>query len=174
MKSRLSVYLASPQPMLVGWLFVCTFLSGCAPGVRYATEAESAATGIVLLARHVTGRPGGELTLRNAGTRPCFITNPYHCSVYLTLLNAQGQPLMPNRKVKRFCDPAENVPRLLPPGDSIRYALENPRWNHDEEELRKARFFEVVYQGIISPQTWNVRQGHRPTTYTLKTSGAID
>jgi hypothetical protein len=77
-------------------------------------------------------------------------------------------------KVKRFCDPAENVPRRLGPGDSIRYALGNPRLIYGEEELRKARSFEVIYQGIIAPQVWNARRTHRFLTYTLKTSGTID
>ena len=151
-------------------------LASCASVPCYATEAEAAGTGVVLRARHISVSGGG-LTVRNVGTRPCFVTNPYHCSVYLRLLDAQGQPLMPNRKVKRFCDPAEDVPRFLGPGDSIRYALENPRGNHDEEELRKARSFEVLYQGIISPKEWDARRPRhlsRYAIYTLKTNGALD
>lgn len=160
--------------MFVRWFFVCISLSSCAPGVRYATDAESAATGVVLRAQLVAGGAGGELTLHNTGTRPCFITNPYSCSVYVTLRDAQGQPLMPLRKVKRYCDRTENVPHRLGPGDSIRYTLGNLRLNHDEEELRKARSFEVIYQGIIAPQIWNARRTHRFLTYTLKTSGTIN
>lgn len=165
---------------LLAFLFVrgvaVVLLASCASVPRYGTEAEAVATGVVLRARHVSVS-GGEVTVRNAGSRPCFVTNPYHCSVDLRLLDAQGQPLVPNRKVKRFCDPAEDVPRFLGPGDSIRYALENPRENHDAEELRKARSFEVLYQGLISPTEWDARRPRhlsRYTIYTLKTTGALD
>lgn len=164
--------LPSPQ-LLVWWVLASLLLLGCAPKPRFETETEAALTGVVLRAPHVTVS-GGELTVRNAGTHPLFVTNPYHCSVYLTLYDAQHRPLMPNRKEKRYCDPAEARPVLLSPGDSIRYALESPPKNHDEEELRKARFFEVVYQGIIASKTWEAHRPRRVHFYTLKTSGGVD
>jgi hypothetical protein len=173
MKGRFQGLLLTSPQLLVGWGLACVLLPGCVPTPRFATETEAAMTGVVLHAQHVTVSGGG-LTVHNVGTRPFFITNPYHCSVYLTLYDAQHQPLMPNRKEKRYCDPAEARPVWLGPGDSIRYALESPRKNHDEEELRKARFFEVVYQGIISPKAWDGRWPRRVQRYTLKTSGAVD
>lgn len=173
MKGRFSdLSLTSPQ-LLVWWVLACVLLPGCALGPRYATETEAAMTGVVLRAPHVTVSGGG-LLVSNVGPRPCFITNPYHCSVYLTLYDAQHRPLMPNRKEKRYCDPAEARRVWLGPGDSIRYALESPRQNHDDEELREARFFEVVYQGIISPKVWQAHRPRRVQLYTLKTSGAVD
>lgn len=159
--------------MLVRWLLACALLPGCAPQLRYATEAQAAATGVQVRTRLVTVRSGGELTVRNAGTRPYFLTRPYHCSVYLFLYDAQHRPLMPNRKVKRYCNAAEAGPAWLEPGDSIRYALESPRDNHDEDELRKARFFEVVYQGSITTQR-DAPRAQRFTRYTFKTTGFID
>jgi hypothetical protein len=169
--------LSGPMPpfafRLVGGVVASVLLANCASVPRYATEADAVETGVVLRARHVNVA-GGELTVRNAGTRPCFVTNPYHCSVYLTLHNAQHEPLAPNRKVKRRCDPDEAHPVRLGPGDSIRYALESPRADHDEAELRKARFFEVVYQGVISPKEWPPRRPRHLSLYTLKTNGALN
>ncbi|GAA4037543.1 hypothetical protein GCM10022409_23270 [Hymenobacter glaciei] len=159
--------------MFVRWLLVCALLPGCAPALRFATEAEAAATGVLVHTRHVNVRSGGELTVRNAGTRPYFLTRPYHCSVYLFLYDAQHQPLMPNRKVKRYCNPAEAGPAWLAPGDSIRYAIESPSGDHDEAELRKARFFEVVYQGSITTQR-DAPRTQRFTWYTFKTTGTLD
>jgi hypothetical protein len=173
MKGRFSDLLR-PSPQLLVWgVLASVLLAGCARGPRFATETEAAMTGLVLRAPHVTVS-GGALTVRNAGTRPCFLTNPYHCSVYLTLYDAQHRPLLPNRKEKRYCDPAKAGPILLAPGDSMRYTLESPRKNHDEEQLRKARFFAVVYQGLIAPKAWDTHRPRRVKLYTLKTSGAVD
>ena len=173
MKGRFSDSLLTCPQLLVWWGLASVLLPGCARGPRFAAETEAAMTGVVLRAPHVTVSGGG-LTVRNAGTRPFFLTNPCHCSVYLTLYDAQHRPLMPSRKEKRYCDPAEARPVLLSPGDSIRYTLDSPRKNHDEEELRKARFFEVVYQGIIAPKAWDAHRPRRVQLYTLKTSGAVD
>ncbi|MBF9239746.1 hypothetical protein I2I05_20300 [Hymenobacter sp. BT683] len=148
-------------------------LSGCTPPLRLATQAEAAATGVQVPTQHATGQSGGELTVRNAGPRPCFLTRPYHCSVYLFLYDAQHRPLLPNRKVKRYCNPAEAGPVGLAPGDSIRNTLESPRDNHDEDELRNARFFEVVYQASITTQL-HAPRSQRFTRYTFKVTGTVE
>jgi hypothetical protein len=159
--------------MVLRCLFLLILATGCTPRLRYATEAEATATGIVMRIRHVNGQSGGEMSLHNTSPTPYFLTAPYHCSVYLFLYDAQHQILMPNRKVKRYCNPADAGPISLVSGDSIHYSLESPRNNHDDQELLKARYFEVIYQGNITPQR-DAKRAQRFSQYTFKTTGSIE
>ena len=102
-----------------------------------------------------------------------MLTNLYPCSVYLTLYDAHHQVLQPNWKVKRLCNPADAGPGRLAPGDSLRYALESPHGKYDEEELRKARSFDVLYQGHIWPQQ-EAKRAQRRLLYTLKIARTIE
>jgi len=158
--------------MALRCLFLLVLVTSCTPRLRYATEAESTATGIVMRIKHVNGQSGGEMSLHNTSPTPYFLTAPYHCSVYLSLYDAQHQRLTPNRKVKRYCNPADAGPIPLVSGDSIRYSLESPRNDHDDQELLKARYFEVIYQGSITPQQ-DAKRVQRFIRYTFKTTGSI-
>lgn len=153
------------------WLPVfCLLFCYCTPRLRYATEAESSATDVVLYIRNVQVESGGELILRNTGSQPVLLTRPYPCSVYLALYDAQQRRLQANRKVKRYCNPAEAAPLLLAPGDTLCYQLESPRKDYDAEELRTARAFEVTYQGSITTELRDKRR-KRVVYYTLHKAG---
>ena len=155
------------------WLLSLALVTGCSPRLRFATEDEAAATGVTLRVRHINGRTGGEMSLHYIGTAACFITNPNRCAVYLDFYDAQHQPLMPNRKVKQACNPLDTGLVKLAPGDSMRYVLESPRNKYDDQELLRARYFKVIYEGSIVPHR-DAKRAQRFTRYTFKATGRIE
>jgi hypothetical protein len=168
MKGRFFVFLPPVRRWFL-WVVASSCCSGCAPGVRYATDAESAATGLVLRVRHLSRESGGEMTLVNAGPGPCFVSPPSPCTVVVLRYDAQHQRVHPNHTFGFRC--GNLVPgqaQRLGPGDSIRYALNAPREDYNENDLRQARSFAVSYQGCVSAQAWNVRQVHRSASYWRK------
>jgi hypothetical protein len=164
------------------WVVAGSLFSGCAPSVRFATDAESAATGLVLRVRRLSVESDGEMTLVNAGQGPCFVSPPSPCTVVVLRYDAQHQRLNLNHTFKRIC--SDLVPGLalrLAPGDSIRYALTAPRVDYNENNLRQARFFAVSYQGCVSAQAWDAQRVHRSSRYsrrfpryTVKATGPIE
>lgn len=168
MKGRFSVF---PPPVRRWFLWVVagSFCSGCAPGVRYATDADSAETGLVLRVRHLSRESGGEMTLVNVGPGPCFISPLSPCTVVVLRYDAQHQRVNPNHTFCYSCsDLVPGQAQRLQPGDSIRYALTAPREDYNESDLRQARSFAVSYQGCVSAQAWDVRQVHRSASYSRK------
>jgi len=154
------------------WLLPVVLLTHCTPHLRTATDAQAAVTGVVLRVARVNAHTGGVLHLVNTGRSPYLVTRPAPCSAYLTLYNAQRQRIKPNEWVKRPCPPSGG-PVLLAPGDSIGYALPVPQAKHDEQELRKARSFEVVYYGHIWPSHQSKR-AQRVMEYQLKFVGIVE
>jgi hypothetical protein len=154
------------------WLLSFVLVTHCVPRIHPATEAQAAATGVVLRMAHFNVRTGGVLWLINASTTPYVLTRPYPCSVYIDLYDAQHQALKRNRWVKFPCPPSGG-PALLAPGDSVRYDLPSPQHKHDEEELRKATSYEVVYFGHIRPQQGSKR-AQRILEYRLKITGSVE
>lgn len=163
------------QPVLVCGVLACLLLPNCAPQLRYATAAETAAVGVDLHVRHLSVRSGVEVVLRNAGTRPYFLARPDHCSVFVQLDDAQHREL-PHGTRCTTCpvngDPDTSV--WLEPGDSLRYALDSQAFGYRPEDLPRARTFEVVYQGTVAAQEWDAQQVHRIVRHTLKASGTLD
>ena len=157
--------------MALRWLFLLVLATSCTPRLRYTTDAEAAATGIVMRVSSVNLQSGGEICLHNSRSIPYFVTAPAnHCSVFLQLYDAQRQRLMTNRAFKIICN---HAPILLLSGDSIRYGLESPSNYHNDQELLKARYFEVIYQGNITPQR-DAKRAQRFIRYTFRRSGSIE
>lgn len=159
---------------LFAWLLAGVLLPGCAPKVRYGTESESTAFGLVLRVRHLSVPSGGELLVRNMGPRPCFLARPAHCSVFVRLGDAQHRPLN-HRPVDTTCKPGDPGQAVrLNPGDSIRYALDTHAGDYRADDLPNARTFEVVYQGTVSAVEWDAQRPRRFTRHTFKASGTLD
>jgi len=154
------------------WLLSVALLTHCTPRLRTATDAQAAATGVVLRVARINAHTDGVLYLLNTSTSPYLLTRPGLCTTYLTLYDAQLQQIKRNEWVKHPCPPSGG-PVLLAPGDSIGYALPAPQAKHDEQELRKARSFEVLYYGHIWPQQKSKR-AQRVVEYKLKLVGLVD
>jgi len=153
-------------------LLLFVLVTHCMPRLRTATDAQVAATGVVLRVARVNAHTGGVVYFLNTSPTPYLLTRPYSCTVYLTLYDAQLQQVRPKQWVKRPCPPSGG-PVLLAPGDSIGYTLPPPQAKHDEQELRQARSFEVLYYGHIWPQQKSKR-AQRVVEYRLKLVGLVE